>query len=70
MNKEKPDLHQSSSYSDRMDVKDAKMTRARRTDKHVQFCSKRLAGHRCKVCDKTFENEVKLHTTSKHPAAG
>ena len=49
-----------------MDVKDAKMTRARRTDKHVQFCSKCVPGYRCKVCDKTFENKVKLHTTSFH----
>ena len=48
-----------------MDAKVAKMNCRRRTDKHVQFCSKCEPGYKCKVCDETFR-KVKLHTTTFH----
>ena len=36
------------------------------TDKHVQFCTECKPGYRCKICDETFINKGKLHTTSFH----
>ena len=38
----------------------------KQTDSRVKFCTKCVPGFRCKVCDKTFEKDGKLHSTSYH----
>ena len=35
-------------------------------DKRVQFCLKCLPGYRCKLCDRTFDDKTKRHSTSFH----